>query len=146
VSVPVKELQALYAEAQNPDARLTLDTLERLAELLRQLGGERRGSPAGVARVPDARAVAVPLESLRMGPPPETLRDEPRQLWQALEDEWATPDTLRRLTEEAGRLLAPYRQGVSDSDRAEAELAESRERLEALRLVADLLDELLTVS
>lgn len=145
MSASSKELQALYAEAQNPAAPPTLDRLERLAELLRHLGGERRGADGVAARVPDARALGGQLESLRMGPPPEALNDELRRLWEAAEDEWATPDVLKRFTEEAGRLLAPQRQGASDSERAEVELAEALERLEALRLVADLLDELLAV-
>jgi hypothetical protein len=83
---------------------------------------------------------------LRLGSPPENLAGELRQLWAAAADEWASPSTLQNLTEEAARLVAPHSRSESDLQSVEEELAAHEEQLETLRLLADLLDELLATS
>lgn len=142
----IRELKSLHGEAQSPDTRPTLERAERIVQLLCQLKREQphRTDRAPLVLGPDS--LASQLESLRLGSPPENLAGELRQLWAAAADEWASPSTLQNLTEEAARLVAPHSRSESDLQSVEEELAAHEEQLETLRLLADLLDELLATS
>ena len=142
-----KALKSLCAEASRLEAQPRLEQVERLAHSLRQFRAEcppRTGETP--KRLLDADSLAAQLDALRLGPPPKHLDGKLRELWTTVEHEWASVATFEKLRQEVEALMTPYSQSLSSSRDMEDKLREQEERLEALRVLADLLDELLRAS
>lgn len=134
----------MCAEAQGAGARPTFEKVKRFAHLLRLLRDDHAHRPDEKPRLLlDAGSLAPQLDALRMGPPPEHLDGDLLQVWAAVQHAWASAVVFGNLEEEVQRLLSPHRQSAGALQEAESELREREERLEALRTLADLLDELL---
>jgi hypothetical protein len=123
------------------------EQVERLAIELQKFSAGReiqRENESSSARLlpGDIEQIASELDDLRLGCPPSDLNCEIQQILISLQREWASQTTLIRFREEVRRLLDPLRKSTREIGEYEEEVALRRERLETLRLLVDLLDEL----
>jgi hypothetical protein len=126
--------------AEMPD----LEKLERMVSLLRNELQEQEKDPL-LLTIPenDIEAVSEQLSHLRLGDPPSELHDNIRSIWDKIRNDWACEAIVNRLEEAIAPLLEPLNQASKNTGELEDELELQSERLAVLRIMVDLLDELL---
>ena len=119
--------------------------VERLAQALAQLQAELDVLSPGAQAWPEheLEALAQQLQALKLGGLPFALPPPLREAVGAVEEMWASETGAQALKSRLGRFLAPLEQRQAELKQEEAALALAEERLATLKLLADLLDELL---
>jgi hypothetical protein len=136
-------LEAALDLVSREDEPPTLETVEALVRLLREHpapaddAGEPRALPG------DLDSLESQLDGLRVGPAPPDSPDALREAWGAVEGGWASRATLEEYGAILRRVSEPLSREAADLDRLEQNLDLEQSRLETLRLLTELLDELL---
>lgn len=140
----LQELRAAYARQARRTEPPQLDELEALCRLLSHCAskqGDNAGSVA--ATLGDESSLLEQLQALTLGSAPTGLHELVEREWTALEKEWASFGAMKAFDERMMRLLQPFGQVAADNRATADEIARQRERLNALRALAELLDELI---
>jgi HPt (histidine-containing phosphotransfer) domain-containing protein len=122
-----------------------LEQMERLAALIRLYNQRQRESKGFGKIIPfgDLDPVAEELDRLKMGSPPPGLHDDVRKIWESLATAWASKTTMADFESQLKLLLDPLDQTSRKIAGMEKEVERDAERLETLRALDDLLEELL---
>lgn len=141
----LSHLRAIYAESA---ARVVPPSVEELEGLIRTLLQYREcyqvGSGLAAVFFPaeDEEWMVEQLGALRLGPAPPGLNERVEREWVKIQDAWASRMTLKAFEEQMRQLLAPVGEAAGQTQQTEKELSQQQERLETLRVLAELLDEL----
>jgi hypothetical protein len=143
----MQKSDAAIAEDRSRGSQPSFEHVERLAGELQKFCAGQGIAPAskGLSAMllpGDIEQIALDLEALRLGAPPSDLNHEIQRLLLSLQREWASQTTLIRFREEVERLTEPLQKSTGEISEYEEEVALRRERLETLRLLVNLLDEL----
>lgn len=137
-------LRAIHAGTMGRAEPLSMEELEVFARALLQYR-DRPRSGHGVESFPPTANPGIDLGQLnilRLGAAPPGLHEKVEREWALSQDAWASRATLEALEGQMRRLLAPLAEVAIETEHEEKEFSLEEERLNTLRALAELLDEL----
>jgi hypothetical protein len=140
-----QNLNPIPVEDTELDESPSIEKVEALVRVIQQYRKQQQESPEGETTIVlpgNVDSIEEDLEKLRIGPAAPDWEEGVREAWAAIEGRWASRATLEKLEAALEPLLEPLRQTGNELDGLEAELRIGEERIETLRLLAAILDEL----
>jgi 5'-deoxynucleotidase YfbR-like HD superfamily hydrolase len=134
---------ARSAEEREIIERLSTESVPDLASLQQVVAALASADARGPRQTLDLRdraAVEQNLARLRIGPPPEGLAPAVLDLWRQFENEWANEANWTRVQERFAALEVTLGERERAREKTELELQSNRDRVEALKRLADVLD------
>jgi hypothetical protein len=119
-----------------------LEDVERLLTLWRSLEDWNR-APIASMRFKHSEEVEEHLKVLRVGPAPEGLHEAVKQVWNSHESRWASRFEAVELRRDLEVLISSAARDLEDLEAFEERLTVRGRRLNALRLLSEVLDEFL---